>query len=94
MRNIVSVVLVAILTWCITFLYHFFYEISTITEFALVFIVTALLINGVYYVWSITNIKRKMTREFREKTRLDADRRIQENPNCEATKILYGRSDN
>lgn len=94
MRNIVSVVLVALLTWCITFLYHLFFGIYTIKEFALVFIVIGLLMNGVYYVWSIKSIKRKMTREFRKEMRLDADRRIKENPNCEATKILYGRSDN
>lgn len=93
MRNIVSVSLVALLTWCITILYHLFFRISTITEFALVFIVTGLLINGLYYVWSITSIKRKMTKEYRKKLRLDADRRIRENPDCEATKILYGRSD-
>lgn len=94
MRNIVSVVSVAVITWCITLLYYSLFGISTITEFVLVFIVTSLLINGVYYAWSITSIKRKMTREFRKEIRLDADRRIKENPNCEATKILYGRNDN
>lgn len=91
MRSMVSGVLVALLTWCITFLYHLFYRISTITEYALVFIVTGLLINGVYYVWSITSRKRKMTSEFRKEIRLDADRRIQESPDCEATRILYGK---
>ena len=94
MENIVSMVLVVFLTWCVTFLYHFFFIISTITEFSLVFIVIGLLINGVYYVWSITSIKRKMTKEYRKKLRLDADRRIRENPDCEATRMLYRKSDN
>ena len=92
-KNIVSIVSIAFLTWCITFLYYIFLGISTITEFALVFIVTGLFINGIYYVWSITSIKRKMTREFRKENRLYAERQIAENPNDEATQILYGRND-
>lgn len=94
MRNIASVVLVALFTWCITFLYHLILKISSITEFFVVFVAIGLLINGVYYVCSIMSIKRKMTREFRKEIRLDADRRIQENPDCEATRLLYGKSDN
>lgn len=87
-------VLVAFFTWCITFLYHFFFEISSITEFFVVFIAIGLIINGIYFAGSIMILKRK----FRKELRLDADRRIQENPDCEATRILYGknieRSDN
>lgn len=85
--DVVSVVLVALFTWCITFLYHFFFEISSITEFYVVFFAIGLLINGIYFVWSIVRMKQKME----EKLRLDNERRLRENPDCEATRILYGK---
>lgn len=84
MKNIVSVVLVALCTWCFVYLYHLMIGINTITEFFVVFIAIGLLINGIYFVWSITSIKRK----FKKQIRMDADRRMRENPD-EETQILY-----
>ena len=87
-------ILVPLFVWCFVYMYDFVIGISNITEFIVVLIAVGSLVIGIYFWGSILIIKRKMTREFRKKMRLDADRRIQENPDCEATRILYGKSDN
>ena len=89
-----SMILVPLFVWCFVYMYDFVIGISNITEFIVVLIAVGSLVIGIYFWGSILIIKRKMTREFRKKMRLDADRRIQENPDCEATRILYGKSDN
>lgn len=87
MKNIVSVVVITLLTWCSTYLYHLVVGVSNIIKFIMAFLVIGLLLNGIHYAWSITSIKRS----FKKEIRMDADSRIQENPDCGATQILYGK---
>ena len=75
-------------------MYDFVIGISNITEFIVVLIAVGSLVIGIYFWGLILIIKRKMTRESRKKIGLYAGRRIQENPDCQATRILYGKEKN
>lgn len=90
MRNVISVFLVAITTWLFVCVYYLKFGISSITEFFVVFVSIGLLINLIYFVSSIVSMKRKMKKELD----LDRERRLQENPHCEANQILFGKSKN
>lgn len=89
-ENIKSLILIQALMWGLAVIYDLTIGFSSILEFTVVLLVTAVLITVPRIAWLKMGIRRE-ARLIKEEIRLEADRRIRENPNCEATRMLYGR---